>query len=994
LAHFSAPSEGHTLPTLKVLGWDSKDTVLHLDAVARELTEQLSWPSDESDVAAWRAQWSAAFTVGHQEVITTSKALSIRLAQLARDIRDRISTALAIETNDGPLTKLMKAFQESLIHDLTPEDFADMYAQTIAYGLLSSRIADPKKKSVDDLAIHMRLSPFLKELMETFLKVGGRNKRTGLDFDELEIGKVVELLDQANMEAVVADFGDRNPQEDPVIHFYELFLKEYNAKKRMSRGVFYTPRPIVSYIVRSVDDLLRTEFELADGLADTCTWGEMAKRNKLVTIPDGVSPDQDFVQILDPASGTGTFLVETIDIIHKNMVAKWQKEKNNQEEIDALWNEYVPRHLLTRLHGYELLMAPYAIAHLKIGLKLHETGYKFDSDERARIYLTNALEPATDSQLTLDFLPALAYETQAVNDIKRNERFTVLTGNPPYANFGQLNQIPFILELLEDYKRGLGERKINLNDDFIKFMRFAQWNIERAGLGVVGMITSNTFLEGLTHRQMRRSLADTFNSISMLDLHGNSRKQESTPSGEVDENVFDIQQGVAVSMLVRQPEQPESSQISYQELWGLREQKYAALLRTGDELLKTSAVELLKPNWFFVPKNYSHSAEYEQYLSIDNVFVRSSSGVQTKRDAFTIQYSEKALAQVGHDLAVLPTESVREKYDLAEDGRDWTIQRAKDDLANNNPKVIDIMYRPFDVRKTFWTGRSKGFLGYPRAETMIHMLYPNLGMNVKRQMQDLNWSYASVTRNVVESAVHFSTPGNPLLFPLYHYENLDNDSIFSANEATRRIRHHNVGSALVSVLEAITQLECLEEGGGDLERTFGPEDVFNYTYAIFHSPTYRTRYADLLKFDFPRLPIPVNGILFRDLAGLGKMMISLQLLEAGNLDQLYPRYIGRHDPEIEKVSWTRDTVWVDKAQTSGFSGVSESVWNFHIGGYQVCEKWLKDRKGRTLSNEDVVHYQKIVVALSETIRLMKEIDEVIELHGGWPGAFAAKKAAN
>ena len=359
------------LPTLKVLGWDNLDTALHLDAVADELTEHLAWPDDDADVDAWRERWRAAFTLRHREVITTSKELSIRLAELARAIRDRIKTALAIETENGPLTKLMKAFQEALVHDLDADGFADMYAQTIAYGLLSARIADPHKKTADDFAAHMRTNPFLRELMETFLQVGGRRGKAGgpgIDFDELGVSEVVELLDDANMEAVVRDFGDRNPQEDPVIHFYELFLKEYDAKKRMQRGVFYTPRPVVSYIVRSVDELLRTEFGLADGLADTTTWGEMAKRHKDLKIPEGVSPDQDFVQILDPATGTGTFLVEVIDVIHKTLVAKWKAQGHGEKKIDALWNEYVPKHLLPRLHGYELLMAPYAIAHLKIGL--------------------------------------------------------------------------------------------------------------------------------------------------------------------------------------------------------------------------------------------------------------------------------------------------------------------------------------------------------------------------------------------------------------------------------------------------------------------------------------------------------------------------------------------------------------------------------------------------------------------------------------------------
>ena len=435
-AHFSKPQDGHDLPTLKVLGWDNLDTPLHLDAVARELTDHLTWPDDEGDSDAWRERWRAAFKLRHREVITTSKELSERLAELAGAIRDRIRTALAIETEAGPLTKLMKAFQTALVHDLDETRFADMYAQTIAYGLLSARITDPSRRTADDFAAHMRTNPFLRELMETFLRVGGRRGTAGgpgIDFDELGVSEVVDLLDQANMEAVVRDFGDRNPQEDPVIHFYEHFLAAYDKKQKVSRGVFYTPRPVVSYIVRSVDELLRTEFGLADGLADTTTWGEMAKRNKELKIPDGAPPRQAFVQILDPATGTGTFLVEVIDLIHRTMVEKWKAQGHGEKKLKALWNDYVPQDLLPRLHGYELLMAPYAIAHLKIGLKLYETGYRFESDERAHVYLTNALEPPRQGQLTLGFLPALAHEAEAVNEIKRKQRFTVVIGNPPYS---------------------------------------------------------------------------------------------------------------------------------------------------------------------------------------------------------------------------------------------------------------------------------------------------------------------------------------------------------------------------------------------------------------------------------------------------------------------------------------------------------------------------------------------------------------------------------
>ena len=351
-----------------------------------------------------------------------------------------------------------------------------MYAQTIAYGLLSARIADPESKTADDFAAHFRTNPFLMELMETFLQVGGRRGKVsepGIDFDELGISEVVELLDDANMEAVVRDFGDRNPQDDPVIHFYEDFLSAYDKKQKIKRGVFYTPLPVVSYIVRSADELLRTEFGLEDGLADITTWAEMASRHDDLKIPEGTPQEQAFVQILDPATGTGTFLVEVIDAIYQTMSDKWASEAGGPllGDIQERWNDYVPKHLLPRLHGYELQMAPYAIAHLKIGLKLYETGYRFGSDERAQVYLTNSLEPASDTgqQKLEGILPALAHEAIAVNEVKRNRQFTIVIGNPPYSGHSENASTDedgvknFIGSLVHDYYfvngTPLGEKK-------------------------------------------------------------------------------------------------------------------------------------------------------------------------------------------------------------------------------------------------------------------------------------------------------------------------------------------------------------------------------------------------------------------------------------------------------------------------------------------------------------------------------------------------------
>jgi hypothetical protein len=503
-AHFAEEQGMGDLPTLRLLGWDDEDTKLKLDFVERELTTKLRWPKDESDITAWRATWSSAFRLRPREVIKTSKQLAIRLAELARSIRKRANNVLAVESDRGPLRKMHAAFKEALIHDLSTDDFADMYAQTISYGLLTARFSRPAGLVADNLADMVPVTnPFLKDLLATFLTIGGRRRK--IDFDELGINEVVQLLRDADMEAVLRDFGDRNPEEDPVIHFYELFLKEYDAKRRMQRGVFYTPRPVVSYIVRSVHELLQTGFGLEDGLASTATWSEVAGRGTALPIPEGVSPEQPFVQILDPAAGTGTFLVEAIDVIHKTMQERWKKQGHMPLEFQNLWNKYVPQHLLPRLYGFELMMAPFAIAHMKIGLKLYETGYCFGDGERARVYLTNALEPASDDKKQREFeewVPALAHEAKAVNDIKRSQSFSVIVGNPPYSISSQ-NKGEWILRLIADFKRGLNEKKLNLDDDYIKFIRLAEYFIDRTGIGIVAMITNSSFIDGITHRQMR-----------------------------------------------------------------------------------------------------------------------------------------------------------------------------------------------------------------------------------------------------------------------------------------------------------------------------------------------------------------------------------------------------------------------------------------------------------------------------------------------------------
>ena len=993
-AHFAKPQDDHDLPTLKVLGWDNRDTALHLDAVAKELTQHLAWPNDDADVEVWRKGWRGAFTLRHGEVVTTSKELSIRLAKLAGDIRDRIKSALAIETDRGPLTKLMKAFQTSLVHDLDADGFADMYAQTIAYGLLSARIADPHKKTVDDFAGHMRTNPFLRELMETFLKVGGRRGKAGgpgIDFDELGVSEVVQLLDDANMEAVVLDFGDKNPQEDPVIHFYELFLKEYDARKRMQRGVFYTPQPVVSYIVRSVHELLQTEFGLADGLADTTTWGAMLKKHPGLKLPPltdeagekrTISPDEPFVQILDPATGTATFLVEVIDVIHRTLAAKWKQQRLTDAQQRAAWNDYVPQHLLPRLHAFELMMAPYAIAHMKIGLKLAETGYRFGTEERARIYLTNALEPWV-KQLALIGFDALAHEAAAVNEIKRHKRFTVVLGNPPYS-VTSTNFNPFIDGLMDDYKQHVrGEQGlVALADDYLKFIRLSQKLLAVPNCGVWGMITNHGLLKGVIHRGVRKELLSQFNVMFIADLHGDSNIGEQVPSGKTNENVFDIQQGVAVSIGVRGLCKPSVHRVRHCDLWGSRAEKYTDLASHPISYRKWADLRPVEPRHFLIPFDDANLPEYEAHPSLNEFMTVNSCGVKTHRDGVVIDYEKQTLADRMNDIASEHRlDLLRDRYGIT-DTPNWKLKDAQLKVkANEISKFIKrLTYRPFDYRWIYYNPAiiEKGDSKYP---TLRHMLNNNLALLSARIQATGIFDAVFVSKFLVEMKTAESSR-SCTVFPLFLTDDGDLEQRELSNEGPRPNLNAKV------LLSWSQKLGVKPKGAFNLPTGLTPEDIFHYAYAVFHCPGYRSRYAEFLKIDFPRLPLTGNMQLFRALAQLGGELTALHLLESPKLAQPITEFVGGLHPEVEKISWSRNSVWVDKAQTTGFRGVREDVWNFHIGGYQVCEKWLKDRKGRKLSKDDITHYQKIVVALAETIRLMQEIDAVIEQHGGWPGAFA------
>lgn len=1011
-AYFQESEQKTELPTLKVLGWDDRDTALHLDRVHDLLTSHLTWPANSRLLPHWRKDWSKAFELRHGQVVSTAKELAVQLAALARGIRERANQLLKLETEKGPLRALMAGFKAALIHDLTEDQFADMYAQTIAYGLLSARITHPDAVQAETLPDLIPVTnPFLKELMETFVLAGGkqRTRRKGvhLDFDELGINDVIELLRRANMDAVLRNFGADDRKEDPVTYFYEDFLNAYDAQERKRRGVYYTPKPVVNYIVRRVHEVLKMEFGIEDGLASIITWDEMAGSRASLKIPANVEGHTPFVQILDPATGTATFLVTAIEVIFETLTARWRKEGLSEVNRSEAWNTYVPQHLLPRLYGYELMMAPYAIAHLKIGLKLFETGYRFGSEERARIYLTNALEPASDASFSqTDALSnALAHEASAVSAVKKTRRFTLIVGNPPYSrhssnpNKDSTGRFTYIGRLVEEYKDGCPELRKPaqakyLQDDYVKFLRLCEQLITDAGTGVLGLITNHGFIDNPTFRGLRAHLLSCCPSLEILDLHGNANKKERSPDGSDDKNVFDIKQGVAILCGRRVPSD-DPLVVKYGELWGNRESKYKALINSHERELVATSVDPKAPQYLLCPTDQANDAEYAGFEGVRDIFSPigdPAPGIVTTQDSFAVAFTrDQMVSNVETLLSTSSEHEAREHFRLCTQSQ-WDYKKAKRELSDGKwrNKIIPLYYRPFDRRYTVY---DSNVAVHRRERVTRHLIGGhNIALLTSRMTKGESFKHAQVTRLVPEViCMSPMTSNNAFVFPLWlqpdnagqHGQLFGDTARLNLGREFLRRFYSSIGSQPSEAHAAL----------GDV----APEHIFNYIYAVLHSCRYRSRYEEFLKRDFPRIPLPGGNSLFRALATLGGELVTLHLFESKSIDAFKTTYVGPRNPEVGRVGFCDDTVWLNAeatkkgqhaaAGTIGFHGVPEAVWSFHVGGYQVCEKWLKDRKGRKLSRDDVDHYQRIVVALSGTIRIMREIDEVIEKHGGWPQAF-------
>ena len=872
--------------------------------------------------------------------IGTPEALARYLARRTRELRIQIQNALTVVNSNT--RRMYTAFQKTLLPTLTQDSFADMYAQTLAYGLLAARCT---LSNATDFSRHTAASilpdsnPFLKDL---FYHVAAPRLEANINYilENIEI-----LLQHIPTDMLHSAFTTKNPLEDPVVHFYETFLKEYNPKLRFERGVFYTPPQVISYIVRSVDSLLKTELNKQHGLAD------------------------DNTLILDPATGTGGFLFSALDHIQDYV---------STTEGTGSWNLYVNDNLVKRIFGFELLVASYTIAHLKLGLFLKDQGWH--ADERLRIYLTNTLELPADAVDTQPFAPFISDEANEALSVKRDQPILAIIGNPPYPENSENpsrdsdGELTFIGRLIEDYKqldgKPLDEKNVkSLQSDYVKFIRWAQWRIDRNGEGVLGYIVNNSFLCGPTFRGMRYSLLNSFNTIYILNLHGSIRIQERVPDGEKDKNVFDISQGVCILLCVKERNKPELAKIYYSDMWGNRKEKYRKLSENNVQSTEWSELQPESHQYFFVPYPTGYSAEYDSGWKVPDIFINSIVGIVTGRDKLTIHQTTAELKETVTDFVSLSVEEARERYNLGKDTEDWKVHLAQADIRNHldsNQHIKPIHYRAFDARWTYYTGQTKGFHQRPRLEIMRHLFEENVALSVCRIVTSRQWQHALIT-DIITDKCCISNRGSESghVFPLYLYPNPEGSLIDEEIEL-------NIKPEFLTALSQALQLP--QTGQFQLPEGITPEQILAYIYAILYSPTYRDRYYEFLRYDFPRIPLPPDIDQFRTLASLGQKLIDLHLLNSVPTTTTH-RFEGEGENVVGKVRYEGGNIWIN--DTHHFTDVPQEVWEYEIGAYQVCHKWLKDRKDTTLTIDDVRQYRSILIAIAETIRIMDTIDATL-----------------
>lgn len=879
--------------------------------------------------------------------ITDPKSLANALAKRTRFLRDEIITIeLAEEEMQGKkvLLNFYESFKKLLINNLTIEQFADLYAQTLTYGIFAARTRSEGEFNRELIYKYIPGTLGILKSIFRFISLEEPPKALAVLIDD-----IADILFNTDIQKILHRFYTEGKGRDPIVHFYETFLSEYDPKLREKRGVYYTPEPVVRYIVRSIHSLLKSHFAKDDGLAS------------------------EDVTILDPAAGTLTFPAEAIKVAIEE-----HKGKYGSGSIHKLIRE----HILPHFYAIELMMAPYTVGHLKISYLLAEHGYELSEDERFKLYLSNTLEPDIPLQTELPISHDISEECALANKVKHQDPILVIMGNPPYSGASE-NSNTWTESLLKTNLDGaqsyytidgkpLNEKNPKwLQDDYVKFLRFAQWKIHKAGKGIVGMITNHGYLDNPTFRGMRQSLMHTFDEIYVLDLHGNTKKKETSQDGSKDENVFDIQQGTAIILMVKVGSLAEATigrngvrpyGVHHHELFGLRQIKYEWLDNNQFQAKTYQDLSPSSPFYLFRPETTGNE-HYLKWKSLPEIFPINSVGIVTARDGLTIQDTHNLVRKTIHHFATLDPETARVTYQLGKDARDWKVGYAQKDLKDsglNDENIKPILYRPFDTRYTYYTGKSRGFHCMPRNEVMRHMLEENVGIVIGRQGLAVGdnqlWNLVTISQSITDFNLFYR--GGGLIAPLYIYPDEHKEDIFASTE-----REYNIAP------------ELLDKFSSQWPQ-FQPEQLLYYVYAILHSKKYRQRFAQYLRMDFPRIPFTEDYEIFSKLANFGKEIADIHLLKSPQLISPIAKYQGSGSNDtVEFIKYDEHKRNVQINADKHFEGITPELWNYHIGGYKVLHKYLKDRKGKSLT--DPIHYCRIVTALALTIDIQARVDQII-----------------
>ncbi len=874
--------------------------------------------------------------------VYNAKTLAVELAKRTRFLKDEVIAQELREeekTGKGYIRGFYKAFKDYLISSLTENEFSDLYAQTITYGLFAARSRSEngfnRKLAYDNIPQTIGI---LRDVFQ-FVSLGSLPQQMEWIIDDIS-----EILSVTDISKILHQYFHEGKGKDPIVHFYETFLAEYDPKTREMRGVYYTPEPVVSYIVRSLHGILQEQFNKPDGFAD-----------KNVTV-------------LDPAAGTLTFLAETSKLAVEEFVSKYGEGGREN---------FIKEHVLKNFYAFELMMAPYAIGHLKMSFLLEELGYRLQKDERVKLYLTNTLEMEELPETQLPGMSSLSEESHLAGRVKKEQPILVILGNPPYS-VSSANKSAFIEQEMDLYKEDVRtERNIQpLSDDYIKFIRFAHWKITNDGKGIIGMITNNSYLSGLIHRGIRKKLLESFDDIYILNLHGSSRIGEKAPDGTKDENVFDIQQGVAIALFARKEKGGKDCKVFYQDIYGSREKKYEYLNKNYIKTTKWQTLRPTKPYYFFVEKDFSLQAKYESFVSVQDIFVQSSSGVKTHRDHFVVGFTKEEIKQRMRTFTSSLSDELAAQALKLEETDAFKIGTARKTVSKIDWKehLKSYAYRPFDNRTICYL---PPLIDRDRADVMKNFDDDNLGLVTMRQYvydSVKSYNYAFCVQNIIDNRFFMSNRGICSVFPLYLYREKDKPKEKSFSSAMMLFEPE----AGYGTRQANLSAEIVERLRTAYKKNISPEKIFYYIYAVLYSETYRTKYAEFLKIDFPRVPFTKDYNLFKKISGHGDKLVGLHLLKAPGLDKPIARFQGKGDNRVEKPTYDEKTrrVYINKEQY--FEEVTPGMWGYQIGGYQVCDKWLKDRKERVLSLEEMQTYCRIVTAIQKTIEIQKAIDEIYE----------------